>query len=227
MAIIIPIGMIGIRLLIAAIPVSMVMLKVAYGEQDFRKLFHSSLCMAGCGFFLGSAMIWLLNRMKILLKGYHSLFLTLAAECLAYIILCRVIAWVQRRKESCLRTVRIYVPPLGEHIRVQALVDTGNHLTDPISGKPVSIISEKLSRCLTGCFVPEKYHVIPYHSVGRDRGVLNAYELPELIVEDCGQQIRKEGAIVAICDTGIPEDSIYQMILHPRLLKIQEEEKWF
>jgi hypothetical protein len=63
--------------------------------------------------------------------------------------------------------------------------------------------------------------------VGRDRGVLNAYELPGLIIEDRGRQIRKEGAIVAICDTGIPEDSIYQMILHPRLLKIQEEEKWF
>jgi stage II sporulation protein GA (sporulation sigma-E factor processing peptidase) len=227
MVIMIPIGIMGIRLLFAAIPVSMVMLKLAYGERGFRKLFHSSLCMAGCGFFLGSAMIWFLNRMKILLKGYNSLLLTLVIEYLAYILLCRVVVWLQRRKESCLRTVCIYVPPLGEYIRAQALVDTGNHLTDPVSGKPVSIISEKLSRCLSPCFVPEKYHVIPYQSVGRNRGMLNGYELPELVIEDCGRQIRKESAIVAICDTGIPEESIYQMILHPRLLKIQEEEKWF
>jgi sigma-E processing peptidase SpoIIGA len=227
MAITIPIGIMGIRLLLSAIPVSMIMLRLAYGERGVGKLIHSSLCMAGCGFFLGNVMIWLLNRMKILFKGHNSLLITLVIEYLAYIIMYRIIVWIQRRKESCLRTVQIYVPTLGQNVRVKALVDTGNHLVDPVSGAPVSIISEKLARCISPCFCPEKYHAIPYQSVGRDRGVLSAYELSGIIIEDCGRQIRKDSAIVAICDTGIPEESIYQMILHPRLLKIQEEEKWF
>jgi stage II sporulation protein GA (sporulation sigma-E factor processing peptidase) len=227
MAIMIPVGILGIRLVISAIPVSMVMLRLAYGERRAGKLFQSSLCMAGCSFFFGSVMIWLLNRMKILFKGHNSLLITLVIEYLAYLIVYGIMVWIQRRKESCLRTVRIYVPPLRQHIRVKALVDTGNHLIDPVSKAPVSIISEKLSCCLSPCFCPEKYHVIPFQSIGREGGVLNAYELPEIIIEDCGRSIRKEGVIVAICDTGIPEESIYQMILHPRLLKIQEEEKWF
>jgi stage II sporulation protein GA (sporulation sigma-E factor processing peptidase) len=227
MAIMIPVGILGIRLVISAIPVSMVMLRLAYGERRAGKLFQSSLCMAGCSFFFGSVMIWLLNRMKILFKGHNSLLITLVIEYLAYRIMYRIIVWIQRRKESCLRTVLIYVPALGQNVRVEALVDTGNHLVDPVSGAPVSIVSEKLARCISSCFCPEKYHAIPYQSVGRNRGVLSAYELPEIIIEDSGRQISKDSAIVAICNTGIPEESIYQMILHPRLLKIQEEEKWF
>ena len=56
-------------------------------------------------------------------------------------------------------------------------------------------------------------------SIGRERGVLNAYEVSEILIEDEERHIRKEHVIVAVCNTGIPEESIYQMILHPRLLE--------
>ena len=61
--------------------------------------------------------------------------------------------------------------------------------------------------------------MIPYRSVGKDKGILHAYEIPEIIIESERQEIRKEHVIVAICDAGISEESVYQMILHPRLLE--------
>ncbi|MCD7724372.1 MAG: sigma-E processing peptidase SpoIIGA [Clostridiales bacterium] len=219
MAMVIPAGTVGIRLLISAIPVSMGMLRIAYGEHSGRKLIHSSLVMACCGFFLGGVMIWLLNRIRMILKGRSSLFLTLAIGYLAYKILGRIIKWMRSRKGDCFRTVRIYVPDMGQEIRVKALVDTGNHLAEPICGEPVSVISEKLARSMASCFRPDKYHAIPYQSVGKDRGLLNAYELPGMIIEECGEQLHREHVIVAICNAGIPEESVYQMILHPRLLE--------
>lgn len=219
MAMVIPVGTVGIRLLISAIPVSMGMLRITYREHSGKKLVHSSLVMACCGFFLGSIMIWLLNRMRIILKGRNSLFIILVIGYLAYAFLYRVIKWMQNRKENCLRTVRIYVPALKQEIRVKALVDTGNHLAEPVNGEPVSVISEKLAQSMSSCFRPEKYHVVPYQSVGKDRGILNAYELPGMIIEDHGKQVSREHVIVAICNAGIPEESIYQMILHPRLLE--------
>lgn len=102
---------------------------------------------------------------------------------------------------------------------MQALLDTGNHLADPVSKAPVCLISGKLASQIDSLFMPEKYHAIPFQSIGKDRGILNAYELPFLTVEDHEQRVRKEHVIVAICNTGIPEKSIYQMILHPRLLE--------
>lgn len=219
MAMVIPVGTVGIRLMMSAIPVSMVMLRITYREHSGKKLIHSSLVMACCGFFLGSIMIWFLNRVRMILKGRNSLFITIVIGYLAYVVLDRVIRWMQSRRDNCLRAVRIYVPALKQEIRVKALVDTGNHLVEPVSGKPVSVISEKLAQSMFSCFCPEKYHAVPYQSVGKERGILNAYELPCMIIEDHGNQVSKENVIVAICNAGIPEGSIYQMILHPRLLE--------
>ncbi|MBP3477251.1 MAG: sigma-E processing peptidase SpoIIGA [Lachnospiraceae bacterium] len=219
MAMIIPVGTMGIRLMMTAIPVSMGMLRITYREHSGKKLIHSSLVMACCGFFLGSIMIWLLNRIRMILKGRNSLFITIVIGYLAYVVLDRVIRWMQSRRDNCLREVRIYVPALKQEIRVKALVDTGNHLVEPVNGKPVSVVSEKLAQSMSSCFCPEKYHVVPYQSVGKERGILHAYELPCMIIEDHGNQVSKEHVIVAICNAGIPEESIYQMILHPRLLE--------
>ena len=217
--IMVPVGMVGIRILISAIPVSMCMLSVSFRIYHSKKLIRGSLVMAGCGFFLGSIMIWILNRLRMVLRGNMSLIITLITGYLSYRIMLKIIMAIRKRKENCLRTVAIYVPKLGKELQVQALLDTGNHLSDPISRAPVCLISEKLASQIDSVFMPEKYHAIPFQSIGKDRGILNAYELPELIVEDMEENIRKKHVIVAICNTGIPEESIYQMILHPRLLE--------
>lgn len=217
--IMVPVGTVGIRLLIGAVPVSMCMLTVSFRMCHVKKLIHGSLVMAGCGFFLGSIMIWILNRLRTVLRGNVSLFLTLLTGYVSYRMMLKILITARKRKENCLRTVAIYIPKLNQELQIQALLDTGNHLTDPISKAPVCLISAKLADQISSVFMPEKYHAIPFQSVGRDKGILNAYELPELTIGEYGQSVRKEHVIVAICNTGIPEESIYQMILHPRLLE--------
>ena len=218
-AVVVPVGTVGIRILACAIPVSMCMLRAAFRICHGKKLIHASFVLAGCGFFLGSMMIWIQNRLRTILRGHAGLLIALVTGFLSYRILFRLILMIRRKKENCLRTVEIYVPDSQQKVRILALLDTGNHLTDPLSGAPVSLISERIAKQMQSVFRPEKYHAIPFRSVGKDRGVLNAYELPELIIEGQEQTIRKEHVIVAICNTGISEESIYQMILHPRLLE--------
>lgn len=215
----VPAGMVGIRILVSAVPVSMCMLRTAFRICRGRKLIHASLVLAGCGFFLGSMMIWTLNRLRIVMRGQASFLITLVTGYVSYRILLKLILFLQHKKEEYLRTVEIYIPKQQHKIRTQAFIDTGNHLVDPISGAPVNLISDRLAKQLEPAFIPEKYHAIPYSSVGKDRGVLSAYELPELTIEGQEQIVRKERVIVAICNTGISEESIYQMILHPRLLE--------
>lgn len=219
LVIVIPVGSMGGRMLISALPVSMGMMCITYRIHSMKKLIHSSLVMAGCGFFLGSIMIWILNRLRVFLKSRETLFLTILIGYLAYRILAAVLERFISRSRNNLRTVRFYVPAFSQEIRVRAFVDTGDHLTDPVSGVPVSVISKKIAQCMESCFVPEKYHAVPYRSVGKEKGILNAYEIPAMVIEEEGREIRREHVIVAICDTGISEESVYQMILHPRLLE--------
>ena len=175
--------------------------------------------MAGCGFFSGSVMIWILNFLRTVLNGRNSMIVTLLSGHLAYRILLRIITEFRKKKADCERTVSVYVPDLKQQIRIKAFLDTGNQLVDPVSGAPVCVISRKLASTMRSCFKAEKYHAIPFQSVGRESGILHAYELPELTIEEQGRKIRKQQVILAVCDTDIFEESICQMILHPRLLE--------
>ena len=215
----IPVCTVGARLLLGSVPVSMCMMCLTYRIHGVRSLLRASLLMAAAGFFFGGGMIWILNRLRAVMKGGGGLFLTLAAGALSYLLLEVVLRRLMRRRADSLRTVRVYVPDLGQEIRVKALVDTGNHLSDPISGAPVSVISSKIARCMASCLSQEKFHAIPYRSVGKRSGILSAYELPALLIEETGGTLKREHVIVAVCDTGISEDSAYQMILHPGLLE--------
>lgn len=218
MAMLVPVGTIGVKILISAVPVSMCMLRIAFRMDHSRRFIHGSLVMAGCGFFLGSIMIWIMKRLRTVLRGSVSLFVTIAVGYIAYRILIWILMSARKKSEDCLRTVSVYVPKLQRELRIQAFMDTGNHLTDPVSGAPVCLISEELAEQMASCFRPEKYHAIPYRSVGKDNGILHGYELSELIIEQ-EQRVIKKHVIVAICNTGISKESIYQMILHPRLLE--------
>lgn len=215
----IPVFSMGVRLLVFAVPVSMCMMCLTYRIYGVRSLFKASLVMASAGFFLGGVMIWILNRLRFVMKGSGGLFLTLAVGTLSYLILRILLMRLMRKREENLRTVRFYVPALGQEVSVRALVDTGNHLTDPISGAPVSVISKKAASCLASCLSQEKFHAIPFRSVGKDRGILFAYEMPEMVIEEAGRMLKREHVIVAVCDAGISERSEYQMILHPGLLE--------
>lgn len=215
----VPLFVMGARLLLGAVPVSMCMMCLTYRVNGVRNLFKASLVMAVAGFFLGGVMIWILNRLRFVMKGQGGLLLTLMIGALSYLILKALLWSFMRKREESLRTVCFYVPALGQEVRIKALVDTGNSLTDPISGAPVSIISRKAASCLTSCLSLEKFHAIPYRSVGKRRGILYAYELPEMAIEEAGYVLKREHVILAVCDAGISERSEYQMILHPGLLE--------
>jgi stage II sporulation protein GA (sporulation sigma-E factor processing peptidase) len=96
---------------------------------------------------------------------------------------------------------------------VSALLDSGNSLREPISGKPVAIIDADLYRALwDGRQRP--YRAIPYHSIGRKSGILKGYLLPALEVEIDGIVKCFQDVYVAVSE----EKNGVRMILNPALL---------
>ena len=74
----------------------------------------------------------------------------------------------------------------GIQCQVTALIDSGNGLVEPISKSPVSIVEEGVIGVYKNYLRAEKFRMIPYHSVGKDRGMLEAYFI------DC-MEIKGEG----------------------------------
>lgn len=215
--ILLPIFNLRIRLFIGVIPVSMVMISAAFGLRSFKLIMKSSMVMAVCGLFFGSAVLWLTRQLAWIKHFGYNISTFAFFGFFGYGFIRFLIRKLYEEKTDELKKIRI---PTGKgNICLTALFDTGNHLSEPVSGAPVCIVSNSAAALLNDCFMPQKYHAIPYRSIGRKAGILDAYEIPELVIEDTYREIRCRRVIIAICNTEISKDSIYQMILHPKLME--------
>ena len=107
-----------------------------------------------------------------------------------------------------------------EHkVSVQALIDTGNSLVEPISGKPVAVLDKMVFEQLLGENKPECYRVIPFHSIGKKSGWLPGYLLERILVETEGFTKEYREIYVGISEEIISETNTYKMILNPRIFE--------
>ena len=100
-----------------------------------------------------------------------------------------------------------------------ALVDSGNGLVEPISKCPVSLVEERVLKTHTKSLQEEKFRLIPFHSVGNEKGILEAYFIEKMEIRKDGEIILIKNPIIAITKDVISENEKYQMILHPELIK--------
>lgn len=148
----------------------------------------------------------------------------LAGERPARIIVTAVIAGIVIFMLACrslMETRHIYEVTLieeGENAVYRALFDTGNFLTDPVSGKPVSVVEE--TDMTKGWLekYPQKYKVIPYQSVGREHGLLEGIVVDELIIQKEKEQVVRKGAVIALYKGRLSKDGKFQMILNRSLI---------
>jgi sigma-E processing peptidase SpoIIGA len=118
------------------------------------------------------------------------------------------------------KTKSIYKVVLKENeqtIELKALYDTGNLLSEPITGKPVSIIEKTpiLDKWMEN--TPEKYKAIPYKSVGNDMGILEGMVVDQLVILQDNRQVVKDKAVIAMYDGKLSKDGSFQMILNHSL----------
>jgi len=87
------------------------------------------------------------------------------------------------RKRRCHHLQYQYKAVLGngkEQTECKAFFDSGNHLIEPISGKPVILVCKRVMQKLN--VNHEKMRAIPYSSLGKTAGLLEAYPIEQLTV---------------------------------------------
>lgn len=124
----------------------------------------------------------------------------------------------QNRRSRQKSIYRVSVVEQGQSVEVKALLDTGNALTEPFTGKPVSIIESEVWRTMMKEPEPEHFKVIPFHSIGQEHGILKGMEIDELIIWAGDRKIVQRQAIIALYEGSLSGDKSYQMILHQGLL---------
>lgn len=142
-------------------------------------------------------------------------FVRLAASALLVAVVLLICGYKRRHEKKRLYTVRIVED--GRELNFKALFDTGNSLTDPYTGKPVSIVEENTDILSWLRDKPHKYKLIPFRSIGKENGLLEGLEVDELIVcGENGEKVEKD-AVIALYKGRLSGDGSFQMILNQGL----------
>jgi hypothetical protein len=105
----------------------------------------------------------------------------------------------------------------GAQISVKALLDTGNRLVEPISGKPVCIVDEEILAKLT-LENPLFFRAIPFRSVGCEHGMVYGVQIPKIHIEEEGKTYIITDVVCAGTGHKLSARNEYQMIIHPGIL---------
>lgn len=100
-------------------------------------------------------------------------------------------------------------------IEKKAFYDSGNHLFEPISGKPVILVRNSIMRMLD--INPETLRVVPYSSLGNQCGMLEAYPVEEVVI--CGGKRERQfkHIYISVGDDGMFLQEDCDAILHAEL----------
>ena len=194
------------------------MIFVAFPVKNLRmflKLLERLLLYSFC---MGGALLFLIRSVPSLRGFLTGIFGIMGAGGICFLFVVRVRP--ERKQENSLcRAILI----AGEtRLEVTALVDSGNSLTEPISGKPVCVVEKEIFEKLRGEEHLAGYRAIPYHSIGKEHGILEGYLLPELRLEFDGIAKSFREVYIAVSPYGIngeetAEAESVKMIINPAL----------
>lgn len=194
------------------IAVVMVLTGLKLGPGKPALLARAVILLYLCSFLLGGIFGWLKGMVRFPVYPF------LGFSLLSYWLLSLGIGWLTRFRQ---KERHIFAVTLGfrDHtLKLRGFLDTGNSLRDPISGKPVSLLSEELQKALGGgkdilCYP------VPYHSIGKQNGLLPAFYADFLQIEtEDGSLIRTERPLLGITKEPLSSKKEYDILLHPDLL---------
>lgn len=131
----------------------------------------------------------------------------------------------------------------NKQLLLDALVDTGNSLKDPITNAPVMIteyetIKELLpddvqkifehsgendlnaiAEIMTDSKWATRFRIIPFKSLGKENGMLVGFRPDIVTIFDSEKEIQLRNIVIAIYRKNLSKDGEYSALIHPEMLK--------
>lgn len=139
------------------------------------------------------------------------------------------------------RKVQLVVHNEGKSCTINALIDTGNTLKDPLTGCNVIIASidvmkpllpyeigeklektkkiEELSSMIIASAMENRIRVIPYRALGNERGLLVALKMDYVEVRKSKEMIIVKNPLIGLYEKPLAEDGSFDALAYPEILK--------
>lgn len=117
-----------------------------------------------------------------------------------------------RKYGDCMREVVLYRN--DKSLRIQGFLDTGNHLIDPVSRQPVSIITEECWNLFMKEQEPPNYCLIPCKTVGDLGSLLFGTRIDYMVIMDKKESRVIERPMIAVTKQSFTGIYHYSILLH-------------
>ena len=209
LAVVAPIPYVWIKVGLFHLIINAGMILVGLKIREIRLFIKAYILLYIGAFLLGGVMEALSQYAKI-----GSLFLVVALVGYYLVIGCfqfmkKICRW---NANHC--SARLYIN--GRYIDVMCILDTGNQLYDPISGKSVSIINRSTAQQLLGTLDIQGMRYIPYRTIGENAHVLPVFTAEKMqVFAERNYEIIKP--MIGISEEEITIKGEYEMILNPNI----------
>lgn len=192
------------------------MIKLTFHPVSLKAYMKLLEILMGYSFLMGGVLLFLMRYIKGLAEKTVGAAGILGIGGLIYLAVTYI---AERRRKEKKEFCKVTLIQGEQKVTVEALIDTGNGLTEPVSGKPVSVVDQNVLKGLWPEGLPELYRAVPYHSVGCEHGILKGYLISEAVLETGGLQSRVQQIYLGAGENNISVAGGYGMILNPRLLE--------
>ena len=186
-------------------------------------LVRTVLMYGFCAFLLGG-ILYALPVMGIMEKISPLPTEGIMAAAAAFILFFRE----RRQRRANCPAAKVVLVQGDVRVEADALIDSGNSLRDPVSGRPVSVAQRSFlegqlalpppiwEAVGTGEKPVEGFRLVPYHTLN-GRGLMQVMEIDRITVKRDGEERLIQGALLGLCEGLLSEKGSCQIILHPAL----------
>lgn len=230
---------------------SLLIVIVAYTPEYFHLLLKLTATFYIISFIFGGAafgLFYFINGLNLTSNGISFIRdfpvgLLAVAVAASYFIIKYSWDYIQHRINRDKIILKVQMRFGEKQLFLNALVDTGNSLKDPLTDAPVmiteyEIIKEMLPDEVQRIFEQEgennlnaiaeimtiskwasRFRIIPFRSLGRENGMLVGFKPDEITIFDSERRIQSDNIIVAIYRKKLSGDGEYGALIHPEMLK--------
>lgn len=202
----------AVKLPVYYLGISSVMLRAGLDVRGGRAFLRAFGLLYVSAFLMG-------GMLQLLRPWVRTGSLLFAAAVPIYYLLCGIWQCLARLRNEKERLCEVVLHIGLQKYRMHALMDTGNALTDPVSGEPVSVIDPACAQKMLEKDKHKGVRYIPYRTVGGE-GVMPVFRAEQMEVFLSGKKrgFRMQRPIIGICEGQISGQEEYQMILNPDVL---------
>lgn len=238
---------------ISKIAMAILLVKISFGSGGIKNIFKESLVFlmvsfiyAGCAlgfiYFAKPKIIYIVNG--VIIGGEYIFELVLGSAIISFVLIkvsMKLVKLKQRFSKDDM-ICRINIINDDKEVKLNALLDTGNLLSDPVTGEPVVIVEFNKIKNLFSKTVINKFEymmgggknyesddydtnvrIIPYVSVGNSTGVMFSCKVDCVKVEYHGEINVINNVLIGFSRDALTKNNKYSALIGLKILEREND----